>query len=142
MTKAEDKKSFPDKEYIVHIEDATRTIKMTYGLLQRLTSMIFDLTQLANLSLDSNLTRNLINECLDERDDFGDRKNPKKDFTLQLSLEEGEALSTWIMEHLMNFFISQLEAQKKAVEQLTPFLKTAEEDQLNLPLDNKIEQSM
>lgn len=100
-----------------------REIKMTYGLLQNLASRFKDLGQVENLSLDSNLQNDLINEVLSERDDNGQKKNPEKDYSLTLSVTDGEALMEWISGHIIDFFISRLQAQTAAAEKLKPLVE-------------------
>lgn len=100
-----------------------REIKMTYGLLQRLASRFSDLGQVENLSLDSNLQNDLINEVLAERDENGHIKNPDKDYSLDLPLSEGEKIMNWISEHIIDFFISRLQAQTEAAKQLQPLVE-------------------
>lgn len=110
-------------EDIYTIKQTGRQIKMTYGLLQKLASRFNDLGQVENLSLDYNLQNDLINEVLAERDENGQREIPLKDYSLELSLDEGKALMDWISGHIIDFFISQLQAQTKAAEKLQPLVE-------------------
>lgn len=112
-----------DEIYVLN----NREIKMSYGLLQKLASRFNDLGQVENLSLDSNLQNDLINEVLAERDDHGLPKDPGKDYSLELSISEGEKLMNWISEHIIDFFISRLQAQTEAAKQLQPLVEKLQE---------------
>ena len=108
-----------DEVYVL----GNREIKMTYGLLQRLASRFNDLGQVENVSLDANLQNDLINEVLAERDENGARELPDKDYSLELSIQDGEKLMDWISGHIIDFFISRLRAQTKAAKQLQPLVE-------------------
>jgi hypothetical protein len=116
-----------------YILEGKRTIKMTYGLIQNLANYFKNLEQVENMSIDTSLQNILINEVLAERDENGQRTEPLKNYALDLSIAEGEKLMEWIMGHVLDFFISQLRAQTKAVERMKPLMeeikKTVEEVQ-------------
>lgn len=103
--------------------EETRTVFMSHGLLQTLASNVFDLGQLQNMSLDSGLMSNIINEALDERDGNGKRLHPECNYAFRLSKDEGKKLSGWLEKHLLAFFTSALEEQQKALKELTPALE-------------------
>lgn len=98
----------------------TREIKMTWGMLTLLSSYITDLGQVENISLDSGLQSTLINELVAERDDDGEKINSRKNYAMEMTMEEGKKISEWMLEHLSNFFISQLQAQLEAAKKLQP----------------------
>lgn len=100
-----------------------RTIFMSHGLLQTLASNVFDLGQLQNMSLDSGLMSNIINEALDERDENGNRLHPNCNYAFRLSKEEGKKLTEWLEKHLLTFFTSALADQAEAMKKLTPALE-------------------
>lgn len=103
--------------------EGKRTIKMTYGLIQNLANYFKNLEQVENMSIDTSLQNILINEVLAERDENGQRTEPLKNYALDLSIAEGEKLMEWIMGHVLDFFISQLRAQTKAVERMKPLME-------------------
>lgn len=98
----------------------TREVKMTWGMLTLLSGYFRDMGQIEQLNLDSGLQNTLINELIAERDEDGVRINDRKNYALELSMEEGKRISNWMMEHLSRFFISQLQAQIEATEKLQP----------------------
>lgn len=108
-------------EEIYKLKD--REIKMTYGLLQILASRFTDLGQIENLNIDSTLQNEVINEVLAERDEDGQKKNPKKDYSMTLTVSEGETLMEWISGHIIDFFISRLQAQTATAEKLKPLVE-------------------
>lgn len=101
----------------------TREVKMTWGMLTLLSGYFRDLGQIEQLNLDSNLQNKLINELIAERDEDGERINPRKNYALELSMDEGKRISNWMMEHLSRFFISQLQAQIETAEKLQPVVE-------------------
>lgn len=130
MEEAKDKKNLSDSINITYSEDGvtekTKTIKMSMGLLQAMFSKFVDKDQVFNLGMDAYLQNALINEVMDDRDENGNRKNVEKNWAMFLSCEEGEKLSNWISEHIVDFFTFKLEQQMKNVEKLMPALKEAD----------------
>jgi hypothetical protein len=130
MEEAKDKKNLSDSINITYSEDGvtekTKTIKMSMGLLQAMFSKFVDKDQIFNLGMDAYLQNALINEVMDDRDENGNRKNVEKNWAMFLSCEEGEKLSNWISEHIVDFFTFKLEQQMKNVEKLMPALKEAD----------------
>lgn len=130
MEEAKDKKNLSDSINITYSEDGvtekTKTIKMSMGLLQAMFSKFVDKDQIFNLGMDAYLQNALINEVMDDRDENGNRKNVEKNWAMFLSCEEGENLSNWISEHIVDFFTFKLEQQMKNVEKLMPALKEAD----------------
>ena len=130
MEAAKDKKNLSDSINITYSEDGvtekTKTIKMSMGLLQAMFSKFVDKDQIFNLGMDAYLQNALINEVMDDRDENGNRKNVEKNWAMFLSCEEGEKLSNWISEHIVDFFTFKLEQQMKNVEKLMPALKEAD----------------
>lgn len=130
MEEAKDKKNLSDSINITYSEDGvtekTKTIKMSMGLLQAMFSKFVDKDQIFNLGMDAYLQNALINEVMDDRDENGSRKNVEKNWAMFLSCEEGEKLSNWISEHIVDFFTFKLEQQMKNVEKLMPALKEAD----------------
>lgn len=98
----------------------TREIKMTWGMLTLLASYLTDTGQIENISLDSGLQGTLINELVAERDEDGAKINNRKNYAMELTMEEGKKVTEWMLEHLSNFFISQLQAQLEATKKLQP----------------------
>lgn len=101
----------------------TRAVKMTWGMLTLLSSYFTDMGQIENLNLDSGLQNTLINELVAERDEDGVRINSHKNYALDMTMEEGKRVSRWMMEHLSNFFISQLQEQIEATKKLQPVVE-------------------
>lgn len=98
----------------------TREIKMTWGMLTLLSSYLTDMGQVENLNLDSGLQSTLINELVAERDENGEKINNRKNYAMEMSMEEGKRVTEWMLEHISNFFISQLQAQLDAAKKLQP----------------------
>lgn len=107
----------------VTVGEDTRAIKMTWGMLTLLSSYFTDMGQIENLNLDSGLQNTLINELVAERDEDGVRINSHKNYALDMTMEEGKRVSRWMMEHLSNFFISQLQEQIEATKKLQPVVE-------------------
>lgn len=124
-------------DMIIDGTSTAKTIKMSMGLIQNLFSKFTVQDQIYNLGLDFNMQKELMNEVLDSRDQNGDRENPEKDWSMYLSLEEGEKLVSWISEHIINFFTSKLESQKKAVEKLLPVLQEVNAALEKIPAEDK-----
>ena len=89
-------------------------------MLTLLASYLTDTGQIENISLDSGLQGTLINELVAERDEDGAKINNRKNYAMELTMEEGKKVTEWMLEHLSNFFISQLQAQLEATKKLQP----------------------
>lgn len=100
-----------------------KIVKMSMGLLQALYSKFTSQDQIYNLGMDAIMQNMLVNEVLDDRDENGNRVSPAKNWAMFLSKEEGEKLNTWISEHIIDFFTSKLESQRKAMEKILPILE-------------------
>lgn len=111
-----------------------KTVIMSYGLMQVLASYFKDMDQYTNMELDFGLKSQMLNEVLDDRDEKGDRLNPDKNYAMNLTIEEGERLSSWIGEHLSDFFLSGLQKQAAAIEKLIPVLEDVQKAQEKLEL--------
>lgn len=101
----------------------TREIKMTWGMLTLLASYFTDTGQIEHVSIDSGLQSKLINELVAERDEDGVRINSRKNYALEMTMEEGKRVAAWMMEHLSRFFISQLQDQIEANKKLEPVVE-------------------
>lgn len=108
---------------VTDLEGNTDRVKMTWGMLNLLTSYFTDMGQIEQVNLDSHLQSTLINELVAERDENGKRINPEKNYALNMSIEEGKRVSDWMLGHLANFFISQLQAQIEASKKLQPVVE-------------------
>lgn len=100
-----------------------KEVKMSLGLVQTLFSRFTNQDQIYNLGLDFNMQKDLINEVVDGRDEKGSRLNPEIDYSMYLSIEEGEKLNEWISEHIIDFFTSKLDAQERAIKKMLPALQ-------------------
>lgn len=121
-----EKKKISDTITITYNEndvDHSKIIKMSMGLLQLMFSKFVDKDQIFNLGMDAYLQNVLINEVMDDRDENGKRKNPEKNWAMFLSCEEGEKINNWISDHIVDFFTSKLEQQKKNLEKMMPVLE-------------------
>lgn len=101
------------------VERVGKKLVMSYGLVQTLAGFFRDLDQVGNLSLDYTLQTQLLNEVLDDRDEKGNRKNPDKNFAYDLSLDEGKRVNEWVGAHISDFFLSGLQKQVEAIEELS-----------------------
>lgn len=124
MAKKTDEVKKLNDTYTVKFEDGEeKELKMSMGLIQLLFARFTTQDQIYNLGLDFIVQRELINEVVDDRSTNGRRANPDIDYSLRLSIEEGNKLVEWISEHIIDFFTSKLEAQERAIKKMLPALE-------------------
>ena len=126
------------KYTVVDIKGQAHEVFMSLGLVQTLSLKIISIEQLLQITMDHALIRELLNETLAKRDASGKRIDDK-DYTLELSVVEGDKLITWVVKHVNNFFIlnfQKLESLKtdlqpivEALSQLLPQEKDSEPSQ-------------
>lgn len=109
--------------YNIKIGDTERTVKMSFGMAQKIAGLFTDTAQMENFDTDFGMQIRIMNELLAERDENGSRTKPMKDYTLDLDKDEGEKLLEWASKHIMNFFTLRLEAQIQALEKMRPLLE-------------------
>lgn len=137
MAKKTEEKTISDT-YTVKFEDGEeKELKMSMGLIQLLFARFTTQDQIYNLGLDFVVQRDLINEVVDDRNTNGRRTNPDTDYSLRLSIEEGNKLVEWISEHIIDFFTSKLEAQERAIKKMLPALEEVNKTLDKVPTVNK-----
>lgn len=119
------------KELSDHIqidtEGTLRTIKMSFGLLNRICRLVGDVEGSIQLLIDPVLQEAVILEILAERNEEGQiiRKHDVDDYNL--SKKDVMVLLEWVAEHLLDFFLSALKIAKSLqdrnqdrIDNLTP----------------------
>jgi len=99
-------------------------ILMSYGRLNQLAQLCPDPTRVAEVYVDVDLQQALISLALGSYHAEDQTFIPANVHALQIDLEEATELLAWIVEHLLDFFVRQLEKaqalEKKYQGRLAP----------------------
>lgn len=105
--------------FTLELSEGTRILKMPFGLLNVLCSVVQDIEGVGQLALDNDLREEVLIQTLSPRTSEGliaegSRFNL---FSLDASPENVGALLTWVQEHLFDFFLkAAVSAQKQVAE--------------------------
>ncbi len=94
-----------------------REIFMSFGLLNELSTIVQDATQIAALDLDPEIRTKTLNAIFAERTKSGRKTKDVEMDDLEISYQDVETALDWAKDHLMGFFIRRLESTAKVVEQ-------------------------
>lgn len=102
-----------------------KPIQMSYGRLNQLAQLVPDPTRIAEVYVDIELQQALISTVLGDYNPETQTFQPANVHAIQIDLEEATNLLAWIVEHLLDFFVRQLERAKgleaKYVDRLTAY---------------------
>lgn len=105
-----------------------REITMSYGLLNELASVVPDIEQIPQMSIDNDLRNQILIQILSERDEKGRITEQPNLFTMNLTTEQVLDLLDWAGAHLMDFFLTSYERVQKigaqSQERLTALTST------------------
>ena len=107
-------------------EFAGHNILMSLGLLNELTGLVGDPTNIGAIDFDSEIQAQVIEACVAERTTFGRRKSDPNLDELQVSIKEVEGLLDWVKSHVMDYFVRRLTANAALVNQHQKSLKGLE----------------
>lgn len=98
----------PPKTITVTANGAEREIKMTYGLLNELVSMVGDIEEIAKFYVDETLRNKALVSVLSERSNTG-KITAKADMEeIDIEIEDIDQLLSWVAAHVTGFFIRSL----------------------------------
>ncbi|MES0134511.1 hypothetical protein NKJ88_06045 [Mesorhizobium sp. M0016] len=105
----------------IKLDEAERELFMSFGLLNELSILVGDPGRIASVPVNSDMRRDILMACLAVRKKSGKVEKPVADFDdLDISISDVEAILTWTMDHLMDFFVRSL----KKVNQVMATHKT------------------
>lgn len=103
--------------------DGHPPIFMSYGLLNRLVSVVGDPTQVEAIYTDPLLQAAVVIQVLGKYDDQKQEFVPANPDTIQLPPAVISEMLGWITEHILDFFLRSLEKAQKLGEEYQPKLK-------------------
>jgi hypothetical protein len=101
-------------------------ILMSLGLLNELTGLVGDPTNIGAVDFDSDIQAQVIAACVAERTKFGKRKSELNIDELPVSVAQVEALLDWVKAHVMDYFVRRLTANAALVNRHQKSLKGLE----------------
>lgn len=103
--------------------DGLPPIFMSYGLLNRLVTIIGEPTQVEAIYTDPTLQAAVVIQVLGKYDDQKQEFVPANPDTIQLSPAVVSDMLAWITEHVLDFFLRSLEKAQKLGNEYAPKLK-------------------
>jgi len=101
----------PAKELDIVVDGETRTLKMSYGLQDKLLRLVKDTNEVGNIFTDPEIRNPIISELLAERSNtgrvIGQLRQPDE---YEIDLEEVDKLLAWAVDTVTSFFIRSLES--------------------------------
>lgn len=107
-------------------EFAGHSILMSLGLLNELTALVGDPTNIGAVDFDVEIQAGAISACIAERTPLGKRKSEPNIDDLDVKVQEVEALLDWVKAHVMDYFVRRLTANAALVNQHQESLKGLE----------------
>jgi hypothetical protein len=100
----------PAATLTVTVDGEEREIKMTYGLQDKLITLVRDTSEIGNIFIDPEVRNNILAELLAKRGRGGKIEGERKDAEeYEISMEDIDALLSWATDVVTNFFIRALE---------------------------------
>ena len=99
----------PAATLTVNVDGEEREIKMTYGLQDKLISLVRDTNEIGNIFVDPEVRNNILAELLAVRGKGGKIEGARKEAEdYEISLEDIDALLSWATDVITDFFIRAL----------------------------------
>lgn len=99
----------PAATLTVTVDGEEREIKMTYGLQDKLITLVRDTSEIGNIFIDPEVRNNVLAELLAKRGKGGKIEGERKDAEdYEISLEDIDALLSWATDIVTHFFIKAL----------------------------------
>lgn len=99
----------PAPTLTITVDGEEREIKMTYGLQDKLISLVRDTNEIGNIFVDPEVRNNILAEMLATRGRGGKIEGVRKDAEdYEISLEDIDALLSWATDVVTDFFIRAL----------------------------------
>lgn len=100
----------PAATLTVTVDGEEREIKMTYGLQDKLITLVRDTSEIGNIFIDPEVRNNILAELLAKRGRGGKIEGERKEAEeYEISMEDIDALLSWATDVVTNFFIRALE---------------------------------
>lgn len=100
----------PATTLTVTVDGQERELKMTYGLQDKLISLVRDTNEIANIFVEPEVRNNILAELLAERTAGGRIVGERKEADeYEISLEDIDALLSWATDVVTSFFVRALE---------------------------------
>jgi len=115
-------------EITVKVDGEDRDIFMSFGLLDTLSRLIGDPSNVAQVHIDLDLRKGVLEALLAERKKSGKVINEVDIEETEISIEDAEKLVEWAASHVLNFFIRSLskvsEMTKKSEKEIKALVST------------------
>lgn len=114
--------NLPASKTVIVLDGKPKEVLMSFGLLNSLMEHINNPVDVLALSLDPELSRCLISECLAERTEEGAiLRTPN---LYNLATEDAEKMLSWIADHISHFFVKTLSQNPDQLRELKKMLET------------------
>lgn len=107
-------------------EFAGHNVLMSLGLLNELTTLVGDPTNVGSVDFDPEIQADVIEACIVERSPFGKRKGEANIDELVVTVQDVELLLDWVKAHVMDYFVRRLTANAALVNRHQESLKGLE----------------
>ena len=98
----------PNKTITVTLNGVEREVKMSYGLLNELISMVSDIEEIAKFYVDETLRNKALVAVLSERTPAGKITAAVQMDETDIDIEDIDKLLSWVAAHVTGFFIRSL----------------------------------
>lgn len=102
----------------VNVDGEDREILMSFGLLNELTALVADPGFVPRIMTDVDLRESILISALSERSKTGKITKELEDITdVDISMVDFERVLTWVMDHVMSFFIRSTQTIVRVTKQ-------------------------
>jgi hypothetical protein len=110
MAKAPTTEQLPElaETFDISVNGEDRSIFMSFGLLNDLTSIVGDPGAIASLTLNPDMRNGVLKSALAKRKKSGKIEEEVDIDDLDVSIKDVEALLDWVSGHVMSFFVRSL----------------------------------
>jgi hypothetical protein len=100
----------------VTVNDKTKHLVMSFGLLNEIAKLVGDIDNLGNIIIDPHLREAILVALLSDRDAEGVITTKYNTVTADLTIDEFTKIADWVSDVLFTFFIRLLESAKALQE--------------------------
>lgn len=113
----------PEDVYTVRVDGNPVEVFMSGGLVRQLAPLVGTFEDIGQAFGDPELQNALVIAALTKRSPRGVKLEEKDASAYDISLEEFDKFISWIMEHILYFFVKSMQSATKVVEKSTPLME-------------------
>lgn len=103
-----------------------RELVMTFGLLNKLTTIVGSLQDISMIAVDPDVRTMVITTVLAERDERGRVIKEIAPDEIDINVDDFCLITEWVTEHVIDFFIRQIETSAKMIDKFKLKMETAQ----------------